>query len=134
MKNVLLKTTVLLIAAVSIGALSFKLYHSKNARSAQSGFDGLNKLHEVYLGTTQDRCRGTKRVSVLNEHGGYEPIPNDGTIKVVDVNVNTFAGYWKWKCGTFEEKSRITGIPVQVTRLKVTHNNGLIIFRCYNHR
>ena len=136
MKKVLIKTTVLLIAAAGIGALSFKLYHSKNARSAQSRFDGLNELHEVYLGTTQDRCRGTKRVYVVNQSGANALIPNDGTEAVVNVSVDSHK-YWKWRCGSTTpaiERSRITECAnVTVNRLKVTHKDGLITFKCFNY-
>ena len=92
---------------------------------------------EEYLGDEEDGCAGhfhghRPQLAVKNSAQDWINIPlNEFT--TVDVTVN-YEGYWWWKCGNTEEKSRgRSPWRRRVNRLKVLHkeDSGEILWFCY---
>ena len=124
MKNRFLKLTLMLFIAACAAAFT---------GTPNTTHKVLKGLHEVPLGTTSDMCR-SGQLRILNSTGGLTDVPSNGALTIVDVNVNS-EGFWTWKCGSSTERSRVTECPnIKVTRLKVTHSNGRIVFRCFSHK
>jgi hypothetical protein len=89
------------------------------------------KEQEIFLGTETDQCSGS--LSVKNKNGQFVAIPR-GKTTVVDVAIDG-DGYWRWRCGNTNERSR--GVPnyrQRVKRLKVLHskNSREITWRCFD--
>jgi hypothetical protein len=92
---------------------------------------GEAKEQEIFLGTETDQCSGS--LSVKNKNGQFVAIPR-GKTTVVDVAIDG-DGYWRWRCGNTNERSR--GVPnyrQRVKRLKVLHskNSREITWRCFD--
>lgn len=86
---------------------------------------------EVYLGREGDACSGS--LSVKNRWGQYVPITR-GVRTPVDVAING-DGYWYWKCGNSEERSRgDADYRQRIKRVKVLHSTGSrsIDWKCFD--
>jgi hypothetical protein len=88
-------------------------------------------LQEVQLGYEIDKCSGL--LTVRNRFGQWVTVPR-GQWTVIDVAIDG-NGYWYWRCGGSNEKSR--GAPnfrPRVKRLKVLHSteSRKITWWCYD--
>jgi|OpeIllAssembly_1097287.scaffolds.fasta_scaffold649168_2 hypothetical protein len=85
----------------------------------------------VYLGYEEDACGGV--LYVRNRYNQWIKIER-GAHPNVDVAIDG-DGYWHWKCGNTNEKSRgASSYRNRVKRLNVTHstNGRRIIWGCYD--
>jgi len=84
----------------------------------------------ILLSQTADRCSGT--LYVLNNAFQWQRITR-GVWTTVYVNVDG-QGFWHWRCGSTNERSRSAILPYQVHMLNVFHStqNANIGWRAYS--
>ncbi|MCM3877446.1 MAG: hypothetical protein NEA02_13655 [Thermoanaerobaculia bacterium] len=86
---------------------------------------------EIWLGSESDHCGGV--LHLKNRNNQWIKIER-GNVTNVDVAIDG-NGYWYWRCGSSNEKSRGTpNYRNRVKRLRVLHseNSRDIVFDCYD--